>query len=175
MPEQFKEYMVYGPYISKDDGRSRVILYKGRIKKTMSYPKFLWWKEKGELIGEDQNIHHKDKDFTNNSIENFEVVNLHDHMKNHLKPDAFSRTFDTFKCPTCSIEFSKALKEVRNNQQSKKRPGPFCSKRCAGRFNQRQQVQFRLPGIPNLRRKRPFKKLALKLYEIRTKDSQDGP
>ncbi len=169
MPESFLNYRVYGPYISKEDGRSRVVLYdENKRKQTMSYPKYLWWKHKGMLIANDEHIHHKDEDFTNNSIDNFEVINIHLHMSKHTNPNAISRTEREFKCPSCHITFIKNIRNIKGNQVSKNKAGPFCSKSCAGRYGQQFQINFRKPGITNKQPKRSkYYRLARKLYKLR--------
>ena len=171
MPEQFQDYTVYGPYVG-NDGRSRVILRKNGKNKTMSYPKFLWWKHKGILISDEQHIHHKDENFSNNNIDNFEIKTIHDHMSLHRKEGAFHRTYAEYICPSCSSSFKKLLRFVRSNQLQQHKSGPYCSRSCAGRANQKYQQTHRKPGIPNVRTKQgPFRKLALKLYKHR----QNGP
>lgn len=161
---------IYGPY-TLPDGRKHVIVYQKGKRRTVSYPKFLIEQALGRILHSDEEVHHKDEDFTNNSLDNLEVLNRSNHRKIHLKKDAQHRIFHTYVCPCCSNEFEKEYRSVRNNQESKGRPGPFCSRSCSGRFNQMKQTSFRPIGISNFRKKRPFKKLALKLLEMRKNDA----
>jgi hypothetical protein len=128
MPEQFREYRVYGPYVASD-GRSRVILYKNKQKKTMSYPKFLWWKEKDILLEDHEQIHHKDEDFTNNDLNNFMVRTRYDHMHLHVKSE-------THNCVWCDkiIELKGLKLSRRKTHCALGKAGPFCSRKCTGEY-----------------------------------------
>lgn len=162
MPEQFKDYTVYGPYVG-GDGRSRVILYKDKIRRTMSYPKFLWWKEKGVLISDFEEIHHKDDNYTNNVTDNFEVVNKPLHMALHAKPE------EMFICEWCegAIILSGGLLSRKKSDRKRGKAGPFCSKRCAGKYG--AYVMYIVKGNEGQGGRKPYrlKNLANKLYDMR--------
>lgn len=162
MPEQFKEFLVYGPYRGKD-GRDRVILRKNGKNRTMSYPKFLWWKEKGELIEYNEHIHHKDEMPQNNSINNFEKISWHKHMALHVKSEKFI-------CKWCEKEFElkgSKLSRRKTNKKLKGNEGPFCCKQCAGKYG--AYVQYTIKGMKSMGGRKPYrlKNLANKLYRMR--------
>lgn len=160
--EQFKDYIVYGPYRGKD-GRDRVILYKNRKRRTMSYPKFLWWKEKGELIKDNEQIHHDDENVQNNKIDNFIKTNKHDHMSFHINPP------EKVKCRWCEKEFILMKGSLSNRRTNEKRgkDGPFCSRQCSGKHG--TYVQYVVKGMKGHGGRKPYrlKKLAMKLHQMR--------
>lgn len=163
MPEIFKEYKVYGPYRGKDD-RDRVILVKEGKKQTMSYPKFLWWKEKGELIDYNEHIHHKDENTTNNKLDNFKKISWHDHRKEHANPPEY------VKCKWCDRDIVLVGGSLSNRRSNAKRgkEGPFCSRQCRGRYG--AYVMYTVKKVKNTGGRKPYrlKNLALKLYKMRS-------
>lgn len=58
-------------------------------------------------------------------------------------------------CLECDKLFIKPMRQIRGNQFVKGRPGPFCSRSCSGKFNQRKQKEFRKSksAYPNRQRK----------------------
>lgn len=120
---------VYGPYTRKD-GRKHVILYENGHRQTMSYPKYLYWKETGILISDIQEIHHKDLDYTNDVISNYEVTDRVSHKIHHLK------AAEKVKCKWCEKEFELGGTKLsrRKSVGIKGKIGPFCSKECSGRY-----------------------------------------
>lgn len=66
---------IYGPYTRKD-GRQHIVLYdfeKG-LRKTMSYPKYLLEQKLGRELLPNETCDHIDNDFTNNSLDNLQVL-----------------------------------------------------------------------------------------------------
>lgn len=129
----YNEYKVYGPYTRKD-GRQHVVLLhlytKERI--TVSYPKFLIEQHLGRYLEESETVDHIDRDFTNNSISNLQVLK----REEHAKVDVTRLKELTFTCPYCSKDFvldgQKLSRAISNNKKGK--AGPFCSKSCAGKY-----------------------------------------
>ena len=75
-----KEYV----YTNQKDGRTRIVLVTDSGKHTSkSYPRILMeqYLERDLLINED--VHHKDGDVTNNSIDNLEVIKHGEHQRIH--------------------------------------------------------------------------------------------
>lgn len=162
MPEQFKHYIVYGPY-QGPDGRYRVILYSGHQKQTMSYPKYMWWRDKGILIKDHEQIHHKDENFTNNVIENFEVRTKYDHMSLHVNPS------ETYNCQWCekNLELSGIKLSRYKTDKKRNKNGPFCSKQCSGQYG--AYIMYVIQGKQSKGGRKPYKlkNLANKLYQMR--------
>ncbi len=129
----YKEYEVYGPYTRKD-GRQHVILIhktdKTRI--TVSYPKFLMEQHLGRKLTTEETVDHIDRDFTNNSLLNLQVLD----RAEHSLLDVRRLNTLSFICPMCAKEFTlegqKLSRAISNNK--KKVAGPFCGKSCAGKY-----------------------------------------
>ena len=138
---------IYGPYTRKD-GRQHVILYENGKRKTISYPKYLLEQKIGRALLPHETCDHIDGDFTNNSLDNLQVLSR---QENSAKAMAL-RTAEQgyFVCPECHSSFYKQMCDVRGNQISKKKAGPFCSRKCAGKYGQRLNKTFR-GGQPNPR------------------------
>lgn len=134
---------VYGPYLRKD-GRKHVILIKGRHRRTVSYPKFLVEQRMGRLLTEDETVDHQDRDFTNDDPDNLIIRT----RSRHASVDAIRVTPLTLQCPTCGNSFETTkLAQVRGNRRRGK-AGPFCSKKCAGRYG--AEVQSGRAKLPVL-------------------------
>lgn len=84
-------------------------------------------------------VHHKDGNPRNNDISNLEVLSLSAHTSLHSRPAELVQA----SCRECGCLFELLARKVRHNQEKRKSPGPFCSRSCAGRFNQRKQRTFR--------------------------------
>lgn len=80
-------YCIYGPYTRKD-GRKHIILkLKGTGKggfgnlTTYSYPKFLLEMKLGQKLNRNETCDHKDDNFTNDDINNLQVLTRADNIR----------------------------------------------------------------------------------------------
>jgi hypothetical protein len=130
---------IYGPYTGKD-GRQRIIVYENGKRTTVSYPKYLLEQKLSRPLLPDETCDHIDGDFTNNSLDNLQVLSRIDNIRKHasLKP----REIGTFTCPECLVSFTTHMKDARHNRK-KGKAGPFCSRSCAGKYGQRLNKTFR--------------------------------
>lgn len=132
----YEDYKVYGPYTRKD-GRKHVILYKNRSRTTLSYPRFLMECYLGRYIDENkETVHHKNGDIADDRIENLELVERSAHSRMHVVKAAVIKVV----CPVCDKEFEVLERQYRANQVKQGRAGPFCSKRCAGKYGKAVQM-----------------------------------
>lgn len=138
---------IYGPYTRKD-GRQHIILYKDGKRTTVSYPKYLLEQKLGRVLLPDETCDHIDGDFTNNSLDNLQVLSRGDNAAKAMALRPAEKAY--FVCPECHKSFYKSMRDVRGNQIKKKKAGPFCSKSCAGKYSQSQMKTFR-GGKPNPR------------------------
>lgn len=121
----------YGPY-ERPDGRKHVIhVYTDGSRRTQSYPRFLVEQATGEELSMGDDIHHIDGNHTNNALSNLEVISMEDHKSN---PHSREAEYYYFDCPVCGESTSKPMRNVRGNWK-KGRPGPFCSRSCAGKYS----------------------------------------
>lgn len=124
---------VYGPYFRKD-GRQHVIIYENKKRTTISYSKYLLEQKLGRKLLPNETCDHIDGDFSNNSLENLQVLSRADNVRKHaaLKPEEFG----VFTCPICYSSFTREMRYVKHNLKQGK-SGPYCSRKCA-RVAQRQ-------------------------------------
>jgi hypothetical protein len=122
---------VYGPYLRKDGRKHVVIVFTDNSKKTVSYPKFLMENHSGRKLNFNETVDHIDGNFTNDSIENLQIL-----LKSvHSSKDAKKLKSQNFDCEVCGIEFKlegKRLSDALSNRE-KGKAGPFCGKSCAGK------------------------------------------
>lgn len=119
---------IYGPYTRKDK-RQHVIIVDNGISKCISYPRYLLSKHLNRELLPEETVDHINNDFTDNRIENLQILSLSDNIKKQQKLN--SRKTYTFNCPVCGVESTKYLNYVKNNWNKGKK-GPFCSRKCAG-------------------------------------------
>lgn len=127
---------VYGPYLRKD-GRMHVILYDKETKKrtTQSYPRYLMENYLGRKLLESEHVDHINNDFTDNRIENLQLLTQTENNKKSAK----KKEMISFICPICKKESIKEKRFVRWNNLVNKKAGPFCSKSCAGKWSSDKQ------------------------------------
>lgn len=124
---------IYGPYLRKDNRKHICIIHPDGRRQTKSYPRYLMEKHIGRELLESETIDHIDDDFTNDDIDNLQILTLVENVKKELKKDRYKPKYATFKCPVCGVIATKRESSVRHNLTQCK-SGPFCSRSCAGTF-----------------------------------------
>lgn len=125
----------YTVYTNKD-GRCRV--YIKETKKVVSYPRILMEEKLGRPLEPDEDVHHKDGNPLNNTLDNLEVIKHGEHQKMH-KP---APNPITVNCIWCNKEFTLNYIQQRNRRSNEKRgkKGSFCSRECSGKFGKNEQL-----------------------------------
>lgn len=134
---------VFGPYICKD-GRKRVVFYfNDKSTSSMSYARYLYQIEKGE-IDKELTVDHIDENRENDVIENLQPLTRLENIQKAILNGKMKET-EWFEgtCVECNKVFIKPMRQIRNNQFKQKKVGPFCSRSCAGKHNQRLQMQYK--------------------------------
>lgn len=123
---------VYGPYLRRDGRKHVVLVFPDLTKKTVSYPRYLVEMSIGRQLQDIEDIHHKDGDFTNNCLDNLEIVAVSKHRSGHAKK-YFPREVS---CIWCRKTFMQTAKQHRNCEDNRRRgkKGPFCSRKCSGQY-----------------------------------------
>lgn len=124
---------IYGPYIRKD-GRSHIcITHDDGRKQTKSYPRYIIEQYLGRELTTDETVDHINNDFTDNRIENLQILTRKENStKEMIRPER-ARKLYTFICPNCNKEATKWESNVKHNLKNGK-SGPYCSRKCAGQF-----------------------------------------
>ncbi len=121
---------IYGPYLRKD-GRKHVILIDAvGNRRTVSYPRWLMEQKLGHEVPVELDVHHENEDFTDDSDDNLKLKLHTEHCSDHSR---YPTVLITIICARCSSRALKRSRNIRSNQYSKKRKGPFCSRHCAGK------------------------------------------
>lgn len=124
---------IYGPYVSKKDGRYRIVVISNNIKKTISYPKYLMEVHLNRYLNDNETVDHIDENVANNVISNFRIIE----RSKHSKRDVIRLKGKEFICPICNKKFilndSRLYNAIKNRKRD--RTGPFCSRICAGIYS----------------------------------------
>lgn len=122
---------VYGPYSHKKSGRKIINLQmKDGRWRPVSYPKFLVEVVLGrELDPRLETVDHVNGDFHDNDWRNMRIVD----NRTHSKEDAVRVKLLELACVYCTKKFLRTPRDVQTGLQ-RGVAGPFCSKKCAGRY-----------------------------------------
>lgn len=118
---------IYGPYI-REDGRQHIIYYDNGKRRTQSYPRYLMEQFLGRQLTEEEHVDHINNDFTDNRIENLQLLSQRDNNRKSAKT-----TYMYFECPVCGDGFFYSARRYRDNQLTQGKSGPYCSRQCAGK------------------------------------------
>ena len=104
---------IYGPYTRKDGRKHVVIIHDDGRRQTKSYPRLLMEQHLGRELTEDETVDHTNNDFTDDRIENLQILSLADNAsKAMLGREA---KMYQFSCPCCGKEAFKAFRQVKHN------------------------------------------------------------
>lgn len=126
---------VLGPYKRKDNRQHIVLNDISKSKsvagktRTISYPKAIMEVFLGRLLVGDETVDHIDGDFTNNNINNLQVLSRVD--------NAFKSTIRVeiqTNCPYCNKAFILSKDQRKSRCKGNKK---FCSKKCSGLYYRR--------------------------------------
>jgi hypothetical protein len=138
----YKNAKILGPYKSKTDKRSRVVVVLPSGKRLpMSYVKYLAEKRLGRRLKSNETVDHKDGNKENDDIKNLRVRD----RAAHASLDIRRLRVRKFTCPNCRKGFK--LKEGKLSDaikwRNKGKVGPFCSRNCAGKYGKNVQMGSR--------------------------------
>ena len=128
-------------YDQYEDGRIRIYLrFSDNTHKVISYPKYLMKCHLGRYLTEDETVDHIDQNPQNNDISNLRILSRKEHCSNDAK-----RCIPVIlTCALCGKEFEhKGYLSKRNNKNKKCKGFYFCSRHCAGVWNQQIQAGVR--------------------------------
>lgn len=124
---------IYGPYKRKDGRQHIVIVHLNGQKQTKSYPRYLLEKHLGRELLPKEHVDHIDHDFTNNSIDNLQILTIEENGRKEMLREHRKAKMHVAICPTCSTTFEVEYRKYKRNQLTLKKDGPFCSKSCVGK------------------------------------------
>ena len=117
------------------------MVYDKDKKQVVPYARYLMEEYLGRKLREDEEVHHKDHDKTNDVIENLEVINSTEHRKHH-NPLKYKDTIE--QCYVCGKSFTFTAKQHSNKyKQRKRKPDTvdkyFCSRKSSGIYGKKIQ------------------------------------
>lgn len=138
---------VTGPYL-RNDGRKHIVLNNSKLStgdpnklRTLSYPKAIIEVKENRLLLDNETVDHKDEDFTNDNIDNLQVLTrFANTIKSFTLNPNRGEEFSKHICPECNTEFLALARQVRGNNIVKENEGPFCGRSCAGKWSRNKQL-----------------------------------
>ena len=132
---------INGPYIhrtGKLKGRKYIVLKYDNKKTTMLYSRWLMQKHLSRKLTYDETVDHINEDYTDDRIENFQILSRAENARKSNLIQNPKKTY-SFICPICKKNTEKDLRRVKWNNKKQGKSGPFCSRSCAGLYNQRKR------------------------------------
>jgi len=80
----------------------------------------------GRPLRDDEDVHHKNEDKTDNRPENLEALSKSEHVKRHVR----KKTPVSLTCPKCSKVFELPPRYYKLRKQRNKSGEIFCSRSC---------------------------------------------
>lgn len=121
---------VYGPYTRKSDKREvvRIKLTDGSFK-MKSYARYLKEIELGRELDKDtETVDHKNRNHLDNNENNLQILS----RSENSKKSALRRATVVDNCVWCGVEFTLSDNQVKSVHR--KKSGPFCSRKCSGKY-----------------------------------------
>ena len=122
------------PWFQKDGYWACTAYYVDGTRTTIYQHREVLEHKLGRTIRDGYVAHHKDENRSNNNPDNLEEKFEPDHCRDHRPPAEIIEII----CPECGQTKKKIARLVRHNQKQGKE-GPFCDRRCAGRWNAKKQ------------------------------------
>lgn len=120
---------VYGPYYHSEGRSQVVVLYEDGTRKNKLLSRFRKELELGEDLPTGYTVDHKDRVKTNDEVSNLKVIPKGEHSSE----DAIRVEKKEIVCVLCGRTAEKKPNHLDGNAKQGK-AGPFCGKRCAGRY-----------------------------------------
>lgn len=130
----------YGPYTRQDGRKHMVLVFKNNSKKTISYPKWLMENHIGRRLLSHETVDHKDRDFTNDDINNLQIL----FKKEHSSLDARRVKPLELSCIWCGNKTFQRPSDFDGNTKQG-RAGPFCGPSCRGKYGKAIQMGWDVP------------------------------
>jgi hypothetical protein len=105
------------------------VYYSDGSKGTTLYSRYLMKLHLGRELSKTETVDHINEDYTDDRIENFQILSLSDNSAKTSRL-RFKITWYDFICPQCNKPARKNLRYVKHNWKQGK-GGPYCGKKCS--------------------------------------------
>jgi hypothetical protein len=143
----FPNTKAYGPYISKQDGRSRItfreirsdgLLIKGGRSFTMSLARAKMTVKEQRILDNHEEVDHRDEDKTNDSDSNLQILNTQTHCNKTIGEIFVKRNEKPLvSCPNCLSDFFCSVDQIKVAESKGRQP--CCSRYCSSALYARNQ------------------------------------
>jgi hypothetical protein len=105
---------IYGPYNQTYEAREIIVLYySDKVKRTLSYPKYLMERKLGRLLEQNETVDHIDEASINNNIENLQILSREDNIRKSQSK------YGNIDCLVCNKSFKQKYSYSK-----------YCSNKC---------------------------------------------
>lgn len=131
-------FTMYGPYKKKDGRQIVIVIDRNNKRRTVSYPKWLMEVQLGRKLDPNlETVDHWDSDYNNNDISNLRLVPRDQHSADDTRRVKKVK----LTCAWCDEKFERSPRIVRDKAK-KNKAGPFCSRKCAGKYSRMLQLKL---------------------------------
>lgn len=126
---------IRGPYLCRD-GRKRVDVVAGSYVKSCLLARVRLEVKIGRRLREGETVDHINGDKTLDTYENIQLLSLSENASkaaDKLLPLPMN-------CALCKREFTPTKEQCKPSHHRNKKSGPFCSRRCSGRYGKHVQL-----------------------------------
>jgi len=131
---------IRGPY-GRSNGRKFVsIVCPDGDQIRVGYSRYLVECDLGRHLSKEEHVHHINEDFTDDRLENLEVLDAYQHLRMHRlgKPNPRQKGLpQDFVCPVCEVTFTMSGFKIRQLISKRKAgkclSGPYCSPSCSAK------------------------------------------
>jgi len=134
-PPPFEGYTVYGPTVHKNERRYVHLVKKDYSHRgSMSLARYLMSVHLGRLLGQEEHVDHIDGDFTNDDIENLQILSPADNLrKSHPGPTSVHGTLTRYshhkcRCEPCKNAWNEHSRVYRRAWRARNKTKRVCRK-----------------------------------------------
>jgi hypothetical protein len=122
---------VRGPYTGSGNRKYVELFVEGK-RIWYPYARYLLECDIGRLLTKDEHVHHINGNKLDDSLSNLKYMKRAEHSSLH---NSYKQVeMFEFRCPVCGEEARQPAAQVRHNRKLGA-SGPFCSRRCAGKWS----------------------------------------
>ena len=123
----------YGPYKHSMGYIFYIEIYESGKRKSVLEHNDVMERIIGRKLTVCEEVHHKDKNRSNNSPDNLVLKDRTIHRREHALEQGESEVLQ-LKCVECGKDFDRKANYERHNIKKGRKEGPFCGKKCAGKY-----------------------------------------